>query len=314
MIRKDKIKRMLCLFILVFPTIVLSQQESSFNMYMFNHQSFNPGYAGSKNYSSFTFLSRSQWVGFDGAPVTHSFSYNSLRGKKNLAFSITGLVDRIGPLESSQFGADFAYQLKLNDKQHYLGIGLKLSASLFDFNSDILLPQQEQDFTLYSNDIPESLEPNIGFGLYYHTPRFYLGFSVPRMIEDERYFLVQHNYFITGGLISLSGSLELKPSLLLKFTRGGPISYDFSTLIYFNKSLWLGPQLKNLVSISNDIIQSGAGIGVIAGIHLNKNFSVGYVFSDSVGIKNFRNTNSHEFLLRYEFNPRIGVLRSPRIF
>ena len=84
------------------------------------------------------------------------------------------------------------------------------------------------------------------------------------MIQDEKYFLIRHNYFITGGLISLSNSIELKPSLLLKFTSRSPVSYDFSTLLYFNKSIWFGPQLKNLVSISNDVIQSGAGIGLIA--------------------------------------------------
>ena len=315
MIKRKKILRYFSTIFLMLPLVILSQQESSFNMYMFNHQSFNAGYAGSKNYSSFTFLSRSQWVGFEGAPVTHSFAYNGSRNNKNLGFSLTGLVDRIGPLESSQFAADIAYQLKLNDKKHYLGLGLKLSASLFDFNSDILSPQQQQDYTLYTNDIPESLEPNIGFGFYYHTPRFYFGYSIPRMIQDEKYFLIRHNYFITGGLISLSNSIELKPSLLLKFTSRSPISYDFSTLLYFNKSIWFGPQLKNLVSISNDVIQSGAGIGLIAGIHISNSFSVGYVFSNSIGIRNFTDTYSHEFLLRYEFNPRaFGVLRSPRIF
>ena len=84
--------------------------------------------------------------------------------------------------------------------------------------------------------------------------------------------------------------------------------------MYFNKSIWVGPQIKNLVSISNDIIQSGAGLSVLGGIHVSNNFSVGYVFSNSVGIRNFTNTNSHEFLLRYEFNSKMGVLRSPRIF
>ena len=314
MIAGEKIKLFLFSIFLGYSLLINAQQESSFNMYMFNHQSFNAGYVGSKNYSSFTFLSRSQWIGFDGAPVTHSFSYNGSRSEKNLAFSLTGIVDRIGPIESSQFSADVAYQLKLNDKEHYLGLGLKLSASILDFNSDILAPQQKQDFSLYSNEMPENLEPNIGFGFYYHTPRFYLGFSIPRMIQDEKYFLIRHNYFITGGLLSVSNSIELKPSLLLKFTSGSPISYDFSTLIYFNKSIWVGPQIKNLVSISNDIIQSGAGLGVLAGIHVSNNFSVGYVFSNSVGIRNFTNTNSHEFLLRYEFNSKIGVLRSPRIF
>ena len=50
-------------------------------------------------------------------------------------------------------------------------------------------------------------------------------------------------------------------------------------------------------------------------IRIRISFSVGYVFSNSIGIRNFTDTYSHEFLLRYEFNPRaFGVLRSPRIF
>ena len=49
-----------------------SKQDISFNQYMFGHQILNPAYSGSKNISNITSLSRSQWTGFDGAPISQS--------------------------------------------------------------------------------------------------------------------------------------------------------------------------------------------------------------------------------------------------
>lgn len=302
-------------FILMLPLELYSQQEASFNMYMFNNQIFNPAYVGSKNYSTITFLNRSQWVGFDGAPTSQSFSYSSSRGEKNLAFAVSGLLDRIGPIQTSQFSVDLSYQLKLNQKEHYLGVGLKFSNSFYEFNSGILNPQNQNDSTLFSFSTPNSLEPNLGFGLYYHTSKFYIGYSIPRMIENDDYFFVKHNYLMLGGLINFSKSIDLKPSLLFKTAKASPIAYDFSILFYFKKTIWIGPQIKNLMNISEKVSQSGAGLSFLAGIHLGKNFSLGYVLSNSIGITNSGNLNSHEILLKYDFSPKkAGVLLSPRIF
>ncbi|MDG2062491.1 MAG: PorP/SprF family type IX secretion system membrane protein [Flavobacteriaceae bacterium] len=305
----------LFVFYLILPLHLYSQQEASFNMYMFNNQMFNSGYVGSKNYSTITFLNRSQWVGFSGAPSTQSFSYASSRGNKNLAIAVSGLLDQIGPIQVTNLSTDISYQLKINDKENYLGVGIKLSSSFFEFNSGILTPQQQNDSALFSFSTPNTLEPNVGFGLYYHTPKFYLGYSIPRMIENDDYFFVRHNYLIMGGLINLSKSFDLKPSLLLKTSSGSPVAYDFSTLIYLNKTFWIGPQIKNLMSISEKISESGSGLGFIAGLHLGRHFSLGYVLGSSIGISNFDNLNSHEILLRYDFSvKKSGILLSPRIF
>ena len=107
MIAGEKIKLFLFSIFLGYSLFINAQQESSFNMYMFNHQSFNAGYVGSKNYSSFTFLSRSQWIGFEGAPgigktslarkglayclkdadgTTRPFSFIALGGSSNGSF------------------------------------------------------------------------------------------------------------------------------------------------------------------------------------------------------------------------------------
>ena len=50
--------------------------------------------------------------------------------------------------------------------------------------------------------------------------RFYSGFAIPRLLSNKEYNLEPHYYFITGGLIKISEALMLKPSFLLKQTKG----------------------------------------------------------------------------------------------
>ncbi len=60
-----------------------AQQDAMYSQYMFNTQAINPAYAGSKDGLSAALISRNQWVGFEGAPNTTSFSAHApLLGKR----------------------------------------------------------------------------------------------------------------------------------------------------------------------------------------------------------------------------------------
>ena len=54
-----------------------SQQDAMFTYYMFNHQSVNPAYVGSKDVINATMINRSQWTGFEGAPWSHTICVNT---------------------------------------------------------------------------------------------------------------------------------------------------------------------------------------------------------------------------------------------
>jgi type IX secretion system PorP/SprF family membrane protein len=80
---------------------------------MFNHQSLNPGYSGSKEYTNFTILHRSQWLNFEGAPESQAFTFNHKMTSKNIGFGLSGVNDKIGPMTSSRVALDLAYHLEL---------------------------------------------------------------------------------------------------------------------------------------------------------------------------------------------------------
>ena len=290
---------------------IYSQQDNSFSQYMFGHQILNPAYSGSRNITNITSLSRSQWTGFEGAPLSQSISFNSPIGKRNLGIGVSAQADAIGPLTNTETSLDFSYHLKFSDDQNWLSLGLKFGAQNFLLDTQLLRFFDRDDPSFNSNT---KFIPNIGFGLYYYTPKLYLGFSIPRMIEDELSFVKRHLYFIGGGLISLKENVQLKPSLLLKKTIGTVLAYDISLLMLLNNSYWFGPQFKSKAAFGpQDQILDGS-ISFLTGINLNENISIGYAYGNAINLGT-NNSSSHELLLRFDFSPKVlAILRSPRIF
>ena len=290
---------------------IYSQQDNSFSQYMFGHQILNPAYSGSRNITNITSLSRSQWTGFEGAPLSQSISFNSPIGKRNLGIGVSAQADAIGPLTNTETSLDFSYHIKFSDDQNWLSLGLKFGAQNFLLDTQLLRFFDRDDPSFNSNT---KFIPNIGFGLYYYTPKLYLGFSIPRMIEDELSFVKRHLYFIGGGLISLKDNVQLKPSLLLKKTIGTVLAYDISLLMLLNNSYWFGPQFKSKAAFGpQDQILDGS-ISFLTGINLNENISIGYAYGNAINLGT-NNSSSHELLLRFDFSPKVlAILRSPRIF
>ena len=91
-----------------------AQQDAMFSHYMFNTQSINPGYVGSREVLSVLSVIRSQWINFDGAPNTQTLSLNSPLFNDQLGFGFSILNDKIGPIKSTAFSVDLAYHLQVN--------------------------------------------------------------------------------------------------------------------------------------------------------------------------------------------------------
>lgn len=304
-------------FFALFCTVwtVSAQQEASFSLYMFNHQSINPAYVGATGYSQITVGSRNQWDGILGAPVTHAVSVSHLFKNKNLGFGISSINDKIGPTERVNIAADMAYHLKLNAQGLKLGVGLKFSSRSLQLDTSLLTYIDSNDpFLGISQDY--NFSPNVGFGLYLQNKNFYFGVGVPYFIEDEELYLQRNFYAIGGALINVGSFLKIKPSILLQKTESLPLVYDNSVLFSINDIFWIGPQHRS--NIKNGLPnQNTAGFfGGFMGVNISQNLSIGYAYQGALANANIGITNtSHEILLRYQFSPKnIGFLRSPRLF
>ena len=189
--------------------------------------------------------------------------------------------------------------------------------NLHNYNLDSgLINTLEPSDQTFVMDKKMNILPNIGFGLYLYSLKWYFGISIPKMIENDIYNMSMHGYLLSGALFNVAPDWQLKPSLFIKYASSSPLGYDISALVVFKKSFWLGPQLRTTIDSPIPDAQFGGGFGIIAGLNISKNISLGYSYGSSMGITSLGfNNGTHEVMLRYELTPKvIGLLRSPRIF
>ena len=293
---------------------LLAQQESMYNHYMFNTQLFNPGYIGSTQAYSLNILQRNQWVGFDGAPVSQALSFCTPVQSKRLAYGITAINDKIGPIRNNSFATDLAYHLVLNGSGNILSLGMKLSLNSYNLDTNDLNLDQIND-PMFNNE-STGLRPNIGSGVYYYTPKFYLGLSVPYFLQDKLLGQKRHFYLTSGILVNLTRDIKLRPSALVKMTRGVPINMDISNLFIFRDQFWLGANLRSTYKNLSPSEETGGGFGGIFGLNISKNIMVSYAYSYSLGNKTgLYNDGTHEIILRFKmFNKEKALIDSPRYF
>jgi len=303
---------LLCYFTLT----ASAQQDVMFTHYSFNTLAVNPAFAGSRNVLSATALHRSQWVGFDGAPNSQNVSIHSplMGGLLGTGFSLTN--DKIGPTTTTGFFADIAARIKIGSKSR-LSAGIKVGMNMRSSRLAELQVQQAGDPNFASN-IQSEILPNIGFGVYYNSPVFFLGFGAPRLLRNqidgeytgtgnEKNFLERHFYLTTGGTIKLKKdeSLKLRPSASFRFSYAARPQLDLTALFYIDEKFWFGPMFRWYDAI-----------GVLGGVKITDQFSAGYSFDWSMGMTTGQfNGGSHELMLRYDFvfNQK-GKIESPRKF
>jgi type IX secretion system PorP/SprF family membrane protein len=190
-----------------------AQQDAMFTHYMYNTLWLNPAYAGSRDALTLTGIHRSQWVNFDGAPNSQSFTMHAplMNGKMGAGLSV--LNDAIGVTKSTLVALDLAYRVKLTEKSK-LAFGLKGLANFYRNNLSELKLDQQTDVAFAQNT--NRILPNAGAGVYYSHERFYLGLSTPRLLENQlsdggsaASKEQRHFFLILGSVFDLTKSVKV---------------------------------------------------------------------------------------------------------
>ena len=295
-------------FLLFLVSSVYAQQEAQYSQYMYNTISVNPAYAGSRDVLSVLALNRSQWVGFDGAPSTSTFSINTPIPETNLGLGISAISDRIGPTEQNTFSADLSYTIRLTEKSN-LSFGAKGTASFFSFDQYKVTPFQANDPKWKS--LSSKMSPNFGVGMYLHSDKYYLGLSIPNLMETNFYNdneiainSQRMNYYLIGGYVfDVNNWIKFKPAVVSKIVTGAPLQLDLSGNALFMNKFVLGAAYRWDAAFSG-----------LAGFQVNDALFLGYSYDfDTTSLSRF-NYGSHEFFIRYEFIYKKDKLVSPRFF
>ncbi|OCB72986.1 PorP/SprF family type IX secretion system membrane protein [Flavobacterium crassostreae] len=300
-------------FVVIFlfsVAVSYAQQDTQFTQYMYNTVTINPAYAGSRGVMSIFALHRTQWVGLDGAPVTNTVSVNTPLNESRLGLGFSLINDKIGPTNENTFSTDVSYSIPTSEK-FKLSFGIKATANIFNLDVNKLAVKDLGD-TRFQN-LNGTFTPNVGAGVYWHSDKSYIGFSVPNFIESNRYddneiaiFKEKINYYlIAGHVFSLnnSDSVKFKPAILTKMVGGAPLQLDVSANFMFNDKFVLGAAYR-----------WSAALSAMAGFQASEGWYIGYGYDhDTTKLSNY-NSGSHEIFLRFELFKSNKGITSPRFF
>ena len=301
-----------------------SQNRITYSQYMHNQGVFNPGYFSAGEQFTATGYYRKQWLGIPGAPTTKSL-VAGLDFKKRHRFNLNIYQDGITIFSDTKLGLGYNYRIKLNETD-FIALGVKGDYGKFqsDFSS---LDAQDITDVVMGSSVAQSYF-NVGAGLYYQTPSFYLGISSPFILNNSALkpyynlgstlFKFNHLYITMGGKFFFE-KISFFPTTLIKTVGGSPIQVDLNANFLLYNQIWLSGGIRTDRSL---ILSTGyvmkKGIKVIysydiasfsnanysAGSH---EFSVGYGFSfyrTGFSRKKYMKNRGGKFKRRFKTKPR----------
>jgi type IX secretion system PorP/SprF family membrane protein len=300
----------LLIFLQLFMVTVIAQQAPMYTNYMHNMLAVNPAYAGSRNALSLTALHRSQWVRFADAPSTQTINVHSPITAKHIGLGLSLMNDRLGAVNNTSAFVSFAYKIQIN-KQSRLALGLSGGVNLIQANLSNLALDQQNDPAFQANLKNKALG-NFGFGMHYSNEHYYIGLSVPNLVQNNYEQnaisngsaitgVERRHYFLNAGAsINLGHNWIFKPSTLVKMTEAAPVQLDVTAVFMLSQQFNMGLMYR-----------TGDAFGALIGMQIKPQIYLGYAYDWSFGNRTFTyNSGSHEVVLRYDFQKARSGLRA----
>lgn len=303
-------RTLLFLYILsVMCTSTYAQTEIHNTMFMFNKLAYNPAYAGSREVTSISGYYRDQWSAIDGAPKTYGATFDAPLGNRSSSFRelAMGLVfsnEQIGVERKQNITGYYSFRFKLKNET-IMALGLNAGVQLYSANYATLNPFHQNDPNL-AKDVNSALLPNFGTGFFWYNDDFYLGGSIPNIIQNyydknekytNKYRARQvRGYYLNGGYVfHANESFDVLPQGMVRYTGDGtyqlPINCDINLSFIFVKRFLLGVTYRTDKSFEG-IVQ----------MQVTKNINLGYSYDYLLSGLSGYNNGAHEIVIGYDFN------------
>ncbi|HZY78515.1 MAG TPA: type IX secretion system membrane protein PorP/SprF [Cyclobacteriaceae bacterium] len=299
-------KKLITIFTIALPLLVNAQTDPLYNQYLFNQGMINPAYSGINNSFNLTVISRAQWAGVSGAPVTNTLNAGSSLFRDKVGVGLTVLNDQLGVNSNSEVNVSVNYRLVFTHSKLSFGMQGGVVNYRYDYsklNTEVVDQRITQAISNFS-------QPNLGMGIFYMRDKFYVGFSVPRMLNvtvqdgvssSTRYR--RHLYFSTGYVFERMKGIKLKPSILIRQVEGVPPTIDLNIQALFVQTLWAGFTTRNLNTI-----------GLIAQLQIARKLRAGYLYEYPLNSLANTNFGTHELMIGLDLGLLDSQFTSRRYF
>lgn len=279
---------------------LLAQQLPQYSQYLFNDYAINPAVGGSNPYFDSRINYRNQWTGVTDSPRTFILGVHGPLKSKKVGLGGSLFTDITGPTRRTGFNFSYTYHLKIADNTK---LGLGLSAGLLQFaidGSKITLRDPGDQY--FANNVQSVLLPDFGFGFYLYHDKYFLGASVPQLIQNKINFFsnvnsmakLEEHYFVSGGYkFDIGKDFQFQPSFLMKYVNPIPVQFDFSGRLIYLEKLWLGGTYRTKDAIS-----------AMIGFTHQDNMVFGYSYDFTVSGLQKYSAGTHELMIGMKFIPQ----------
>ena len=284
-------KRALYIILLILPFSGIAQHLPMFTQFFINDYVINPAVSGTRPWYDVRTAHRYQWAGIVDSPRTFTLSICGPNKKQNMGFGFYVFTDNVGPTRrtGAQFG--YSYHVKLSDE---VKLSFGVSAGLLQYMVDgSKITLRDQYDAVISNSLQMALVPDIKFGIHLYHKDWYIGGSLPQIVQNKLYFFdsqtntlskLEDHYFGTAAYtFHLDEDWAIQPGILVKYVKPVPVQYDFMARIIWKEQLWAGGSFRTQDAFS-----------IMVGYMYRNNLSIGYSYDlTTTNLKNY-STGTHE--------------------
>ena len=296
----------LLIYALISPELK-AQLDPLYNQYLFNQSMINPAYTGINNVLNATAIARGQWIGIDGAPVTNTLNVSSSFLRNKVGAGLLVVSDKYGASNNVEIQAMYSYRIEMLGGKS-LSFGLQTGYINYKYDLNKLNQEQADQALLNTND--NVSKTNFGTGIYYRADNYYLGISIPRILNadvedgDANSTRYQRHFYISGGyLFDQLMSVKFKPSILLKVVGGQPASVDINASFLLKEALWVGTTIRNFNAI-----------GLNGQFEVSDQLRLGYSFELPLNSISANAFGTHELMVSFDLEVFSGHAIGRRYF
>ncbi len=291
-----KLKRICFVLLIVFgtPALLRAQQGIFYNQYAHNSVGINPATSLLRPGGEVFFVGKQQWIGMDGAPTAFWGNVNIPLKSFQTQVGLNVRHENVAVERASEVSAFIAKSIRLSE-QTYFGMSLNFGLSYYDGRFSDIDPQDPA----FRDDVRE-LDKLIGAGFMLYNPnRYYIGFSLPRLMfsnlgnEDQKQYDFHNQYHLIGaGLVPLSDGFELRPSVMVSYSKNFRFLADMTAMLFVNRTVGAGISFK-----TNNEMAASLQFNV-------ERFSIGYAYQFNLNnqLNRYIRNNTHELGFSFRFS------------
>ena len=317
-------KNFFTILAVLFVFTAKGQQNGQYSLYMLNKYQFNSAYAGLDNSVSLTGVFRRQWLGLEGSPSMQNL---------NVHMPLYYLHGGIGlNIDNMNIGAQQNISATLSYSYHHpvgevgilsIGAGGGIFQKTID-GSKLRTPDGEYQENIpvinhndpFLSEISQSaMTPVFNAGIYFQSEKLEVGISAINLIEPNVSIALDNNvniqlnrhYFATMAYNwEIGNFLELRPSVMVKSDLQ-ETQMEISTIVEYNDNIFGGVAFRGY---NKNTIDAAT---FLAGTKLSEKITLAYSYDLTLSSYNSVSRGSHEILINYNLNKKIGAGIPPRI-